>query len=87
MKMKLATSDQKKADKTKRGSAGVVRSMMLLNSFEEMHAPYTQVYLYKICHYFGTENCQHPNYIFKSSRGRERGALGWGVHPMIYINV
>lgn len=49
MKMKLATSsDQKKADKTRRGSTGAVRSMMLLNSFEEMHAPYTQVYLYDI---------------------------------------
>ncbi|KAF3331799.1 rab3 GTPase-activating protein catalytic subunit isoform X2 [Carex littledalei] len=36
------SSDQKKVDKTRRGSAGVVRSMMLLNSFEEMHAPYTQ---------------------------------------------
>jgi hypothetical protein len=45
MKMKLATSDQKKTDKTRRGSAGVVRSMMLLNSFEDMHAPYTQVYM------------------------------------------
>ncbi|XP_078160295.1 rab3 GTPase-activating protein catalytic protein isoform X3 [Carex rostrata] len=40
---KLAnSSNQKKVDKTRRGSAGVVLSMMLLNSFEEMHAPYTQ---------------------------------------------
>ncbi|KAJ4793115.1 Rab3 GTPase-activating protein catalytic subunit [Rhynchospora pubera] len=42
-KMKLSnSSDQKKFDKTRRGSAGIVQSMMLLNSFEEMHAPYTQ---------------------------------------------
>lgn len=45
---KLAnSSNHKKVDKTRRGSAGVVRSMMLLNSFEEMHAPYTQVSLYQ----------------------------------------
>ncbi|KAK7276040.1 hypothetical protein RIF29_17171 [Crotalaria pallida] len=34
--------DKKPSDCTRRGSAGIVESMMLLKSYESMHAPYTQ---------------------------------------------
>lgn len=33
----------KSSDFTRRGSAGIVDSMMLLKSHQSMHAPYTQV--------------------------------------------
>ncbi|KAG8063766.1 hypothetical protein GUJ93_ZPchr0003g17722 [Zizania palustris] len=36
------TSNSAAQNKTRKGSAGVVPLMMLLNTFEEMHAPYTQ---------------------------------------------
>ncbi|KAL6901909.1 hypothetical protein ACP4OV_004785 [Aristida adscensionis] len=36
------TSNTVAVSKTRKGSAGVVPSMMLLNTFQEMHAPYTQ---------------------------------------------
>ncbi|KAF8721400.1 hypothetical protein HU200_023112 [Digitaria exilis] len=36
------TSNAAAANKTRKGSAGVVPKMMLLNTFQEMHAPYTQ---------------------------------------------
>ncbi|KAK3151332.1 hypothetical protein QOZ80_3AG0244510 [Eleusine coracana subsp. coracana] len=36
------TSNAKAVQKSRKGSAGVVPSMMLLNTFQEMHAPYTQ---------------------------------------------
>ncbi|KAL6649753.1 hypothetical protein ACP70R_013977 [Stipagrostis hirtigluma subsp. patula] len=35
-------SNTMQMNKTRKGSAGVVPSMMLLNTFQEMHAPYTQ---------------------------------------------
>ncbi|TKY56514.1 Rab3 GTPase-activating protein catalytic subunit [Spatholobus suberectus] len=35
-------NDKKPSDCTRRGSAGIVDSMMLLKSYESMHAPYTQ---------------------------------------------
>jgi len=35
--------DKKSSDLTRRGSAGIVDSMMLLKSYQSMHAPYTQV--------------------------------------------
>ncbi|KAE9598640.1 putative Rab3 GTPase-activating protein catalytic subunit [Lupinus albus] len=34
--------DKKSSDFTRRGSAGIVNSMMLLKSYQSMHAPYTQ---------------------------------------------
>jgi len=37
------TSNTKATTKVRKGSAGVVPKMMLLNTFQEMHAPYTQV--------------------------------------------
>jgi Rab3 GTPase-activating protein catalytic subunit len=36
------TSTTTAVTKTRKGSAGVVPKMMLLNTFQEMHAPYTQ---------------------------------------------
>ncbi|OEL29559.1 hypothetical protein BAE44_0009421 [Dichanthelium oligosanthes] len=36
------TSNTMAVNKARKGSAGVVPKMMLLNSFQEMHAPYTQ---------------------------------------------
>ncbi|XP_057428857.1 uncharacterized protein LOC130722215 isoform X3 [Lotus japonicus] len=35
-------NDKKSSDFTRRGSAGIVDSMMLLKSYQSMHAPYTQ---------------------------------------------
>ncbi|XP_072997458.1 uncharacterized protein [Typha latifolia] len=37
-----SSSDPQIVHRVRRGSAGVVQSMMLLHSFQEMHAPYTQ---------------------------------------------
>ncbi|XP_021642328.2 uncharacterized protein LOC110636792 isoform X2 [Hevea brasiliensis] len=43
MKHKDASStDEKSSDRIRRGSAGVVGSMMLLKSYQSMHAPFTQ---------------------------------------------
>lgn len=36
-------NEKKSSDLTRRGSAGIVDSMMLLKSHQSMHAPYTQV--------------------------------------------
>lgn len=36
-------NDKRPLDLTRRGSAGIVDSMMLLKSHQSMHAPYTQV--------------------------------------------
>jgi hypothetical protein len=41
----VVLSDVKPSDCTRRGSAGVVGSMMLLKSNQRMHAPFTQVSL------------------------------------------
>ncbi|KAF5199426.1 Rab3 gtpase-activating protein catalytic subunit [Thalictrum thalictroides] len=38
----LASADLSPSDKLRRGSAGVIGSMMLLKSYQRMHAPYTQ---------------------------------------------
>nr|XP_010921006.1 rab3 GTPase-activating protein catalytic subunit isoform X1 [Elaeis guineensis] len=38
----MPSANLQPVDQVRRGSAGVVGSMMLLNSFQEMHAPYTQ---------------------------------------------
>ncbi|MCH91043.1 rab3 GTPase-activating protein catalytic subunit-like, partial [Trifolium medium] len=35
-------NDKKSSDFSRRGSAGIVDSMMLLKSHQSMHAPYTQ---------------------------------------------
>ncbi|MED6109142.1 hypothetical protein PIB30_030927 [Stylosanthes scabra] len=39
----ILLNGEKSSDQTRRGSAGVVDSMMLLKSHQRMHAPYTQV--------------------------------------------
>ncbi|VAH89924.1 unnamed protein product [Triticum turgidum subsp. durum] len=39
---KEKTSNSMAPDKIRKGSAGAVPSMMLINTFQEMHAPYTQ---------------------------------------------
>lgn len=36
-------NEKKSSDLTRRGSAGIVDSMMLLKSHQSMHVPYTQV--------------------------------------------
>nr|CAD1841900.1 unnamed protein product [Ananas comosus var. bracteatus] len=41
-KYAVPSSDRQSKHRERRGSAGVVPSMMLLRSFQEMHAPYTQ---------------------------------------------
>ncbi|URD93603.1 rab3 GTPase-activating protein catalytic subunit-like [Musa troglodytarum] len=38
----IRSPDLQKVDQVRKGSAGVVRSMMLLHSYQKMHAPYTQ---------------------------------------------
>ncbi|XP_023522736.1 rab3 GTPase-activating protein catalytic subunit isoform X3 [Cucurbita pepo subsp. pepo] len=38
----ISFTDQKSTDSTRRGSAGIVGTMMLLNSYQSMHAPFTQ---------------------------------------------
>jgi hypothetical protein len=43
----VVLADVKPSDYIKRGSAGVVGSMMLLKSNQRMHAPFTQVSLKK----------------------------------------
>ena len=40
----ISFTDQKSTDSTRRGSAGIVGTMMLLNSYQSMHAPFTQVF-------------------------------------------
>jgi Rab3 GTPase-activating protein catalytic subunit len=40
--------EEQTPNKIRKGSAGVVPSMMLISSFQEMHAPYTQVLLYSL---------------------------------------
>lgn len=42
-KYAVPSSDRQSKHRERRGSAGVVPSMRLLRSFQEMHAPYTQV--------------------------------------------
>lgn len=39
----VVSANQKSSDSIRRGSAGVAGSMMLLKSYQSMHAPYTQV--------------------------------------------
>ncbi|CAM0872740.1 unnamed protein product [Alopecurus aequalis] len=39
---KEGTSNSMEPDKIRKGSAGIVPSLMLINTFQEMHAPYTQ---------------------------------------------
>lgn len=39
----VASIDKKPSDFVRRGSAGKVGSMMLLKSYQSMHAPFTQV--------------------------------------------
>ncbi|XP_062210932.1 uncharacterized protein LOC133912285 isoform X3 [Phragmites australis] len=41
-KDEISSTAEQAVKKTRKGSAGVVPSMMLLNTFQEMHAPYTQ---------------------------------------------
>ncbi|XP_022150875.1 rab3 GTPase-activating protein catalytic subunit [Momordica charantia] len=38
----ISITDQKSPDSMRRGSAGMVGTMMLLNSYQSMHAPFTQ---------------------------------------------
>lgn len=40
----ISFPDQKSPDSMRRGSAGIVGNMMLLNSHQSMHAPFTQVF-------------------------------------------
>ena len=37
--------EEQAPNKIRKGSAGIVPSLMLINTFQEMHAPYTQVLL------------------------------------------
>lgn len=41
----ITFTDQKSPDSMRRGSAGIVGNMMLLNSHQIMHAPFTQVFV------------------------------------------
>lgn len=39
----VVSAEKRPSDSIRRGSAGVVGSMMLLKSYQNMHAPFTQV--------------------------------------------
>lgn len=63
----MPSANLQPVDQIRRGSAGVVGSMKLLNSFQEMHAPYTQVFvqhLYSIYH--SSTQMQHSSVLNKS---------------------